>query len=269
MGKRVLAALVGLAVLLPALIWGGMVAVLVIASLALLIAQDEYAGMALPEAKGMGRGILLPGGLAIFLVAALAPDWLIPAVSVGFMLALLVPMFATADVKLAAAQAVRLGFGLIYVPVMLAPLIWIRREEDGLALVFFVLAITWLGDTGAYFAGRFMGKTPLFPRVSPKKTREGLYGGVVFAVAGALGVWWIGGVALPWWSVVALGVVLDLAGVVGDLAESLLKRAFEVKDSGWIMPGHGGILDRIDSLLFSAPLLWVALLIRGQEVLPW
>lgn len=263
MGTRIVAALVGLAVILPALLWGGFPAALVVVSLALLIGQDEYVGMAMPDAKGMGRALLIPGGLAVFLAAVLAPvPSLLPTFSLGLMACMVVPMLRTEDVTKATEQAVRLGFGLVYAPLLLAPLLWIRRESDGLALVILLLVVTWMGDTGAYFAGRFAGKTPLFPRVSPKKTREGLVGGMVFAVLGALAVKALAGIELPWLVVAVLGLLLDVAGVLGDLAESMLKRAFGVKDSGWIMPGHGGILDRIDSLLFSAPLLWACLLLR-------
>jgi phosphatidate cytidylyltransferase len=175
---------------------------------------------------------------------------------------MLVPMFREEDVARAADRAIRYGFGLVYVPVLMAPLALIRGEEHGLALIFLVLASTWLGDTGAYFAGRFFGKTPLFPRVSPKKTVEGVVGGLVLSMIGACVVKYVGDLPFSWVGVAVLGGVLDLAGVVGDLAESMLKRAFGVKDSGWIMPGHGGILDRIDSLLFSAPLLWLVLQVR-------
>lgn len=260
---RILAAVVGLAVVLPALVFGGVPAALVVVSIALLIGQDEYVSMAMPDAKGMGRLLLIPGGLAVFLAAALAPvPMLLPVLGICLMTCLVVPMIRTEDVNKATEQAVRLGFGMVYVPILIAPLIWIRREADGLPLVGFALAVTWLGDSGAYFAGRFAGKTPLFPRVSPKKTREGLVGGVVFAVLGALAMKAFAGINLSWGVMALLGVVLDLAGVLGDLAESMLKRAFGVKDSGWIMPGHGGILDRIDSLLFSAPLLWACLLLR-------
>jgi phosphatidate cytidylyltransferase len=157
---------------------------------------------------------------------------------------------------------VRLGFGLVYVPVLMAPLARIRMEPDGLALIFFLLASTWLGDTGAYFAGRAFGKTPLFPRVSPKKTREGVFGGLLLAVAGAALIKSVSNLDLSWPVVLVLAAVLDVAGVIGDLAESMLKRAFGVKDSGSIMPGHGGILDRIDSLLFTGPLLWAVLQVR-------
>ena len=173
------------------------------------------------------------------------------------MLCLSLPMFARAQVEQGARDAVHLGFGYAYVPMMMAPLALLRQEPDGLGLIFFLLASTWLGDTGAYFAGRAFGKTPLFPRVSPKKTVEGVVGGLLLAVAGAGGFKWLLGVQLSWPVALGAAAVLDVAGVVGDLSESMLKRAFGVKDSGTIMPGHGGILDRIDSLLFTAPLLWV------------
>ena len=265
MGTRIIAGLLGLAILLPALIWGGVTAIIALVAFALAVAQDEYASMAMPEDKLLGRIILIPGGLAVFFAGAFAPDKaLVPALSVSLMLAACIAMLRTTDVTKAAEQAVRMGFGLFYAPVLLSPVVWLRREEDGLALIFMVLAITWLGDTGAYFAGRFTGKTPLFPRVSPKKTREGLIGGILLATVGAVVVKQVGAVDLPWWAVVLLGIVLDIAGVLGDLVESMLKRAFGVKDSGWIMPGHGGILDRIDSLLFSAPLLWICILVRGS-----
>ncbi len=274
MGTRIIAGLTGLAVLLPLIIWGGFYAIFGLAVIALIIAQDEYASMALPEAKGLARAILIPGGVLVFSSAIFAPvPALIPAITLLWILATVVPMLRTEDVNLAAQQAIRLGFGLVYVPLLLAPLLWLRREPDGLTLIFLVLAVTWLGDTGAYFAGRFAGKTPLFPRVSPKKTREGVVGGVVLAVVGALLVKVIGDQLLPWgaeqpialgWiSLILLGIGLDLLGVLGDLVESMLKRAFGVKDSGWIMPGHGGILDRVDSLLFSGPLLWALLQVRA------
>ena len=111
----------------------------------------------------------------------------------------------------------------------------------------------------AYFAGRAFGRRKLYPLVSPKKTWEGFFGGLAGSVIGLLIVRLVG---LSWqWTdltpfdCVVLGVVLGSAAVAGDLSESLMKRAYGVKDSGWIMPGHGGLLDRIDSVLFVAPLL--------------
>lgn len=262
MKQRLVAGLTGLAIILPGIVWGGVPAIAALVGIALLICLEEFAGMAAPDHKKLALVVLAPVGLAIHVAWTWAPDAAPVVSAVGTMLALTVPMLRIPDVEAAARVGTRVGFGLVYAPLMMAPLVWLRREPDGLALVFLVLAVTWLGDTGAYFAGRFAGKTPLFPRVSPKKTREGVVGGVFASVIGACVVKQVGGVDIGWGPLVALAVVLDLAGVVGDLAESLLKRAWGVKDSGWIMPGHGGILDRVDALLFTAPLLWGFILLR-------
>jgi phosphatidate cytidylyltransferase len=262
MGTRIIAGLTGLAVVVPIIVLGGAPSVWWLMLPFVLIALDEYVRMAAPELSLLGKIAYLAGGLGTVTVAVHAPEHLGLALAVLFMACLCVPMFARAEVDIAARQAVRLGFGLVYVPVLMAPLARIRMEPDGLALIFFLLASTWLGDTGAYFAGRAFGKTPLFPRVSPKKTREGVFGGLLLAVAGAALIKSVSNLDLSWPVVLVLAAVLDVAGVIGDLAESMLKRAFGVKDSGSIMPGHGGILDRIDSLLFTGPLLWAVLQVR-------
>jgi phosphatidate cytidylyltransferase len=257
MGARIAAGLVGLALVLPVLIYGGPLGVWWLMLPFLVIALDEYVRMALPHLTLPGRALYHLGGLGLVAVAVFAPRQLLLALPALVMLCLSLPMFARAQVEQGARDAVHLGFGYAYVPMMMAPLALLRQEPDGLGLIFFLLASTWLGDTGAYFAGRAFGKTPLFPRVSPKKTVEGVVGGLLLAVAGAGGFKWLLGVQLSWPVALGAAAVLDVAGVVGDLSESMLKRAFGVKDSGTIMPGHGGILDRIDSLLFTAPLLWV------------
>jgi len=125
----------------------------------------------------------------------------------------------------------------------------------GRSLVFFLLLVVMVGDTGAYYTGKGIGRRPLAPVLSPKKTLEGFFGQLVSSVAVAVAV---GPVLLPrlgMLSAAALGLVLALLGVAGDLFESLLKRSAGVKDASSIFPGHGGVLDRLDSLLFSAPAL--------------
>lgn len=259
---RLVSGLVGLAIVLPILSWGGPHGVFFLMLPFLVIGLDEYVRMAAPGLPLLEKLAYLATGLCVVSVAVYATSWLgvvLPLMTIAFML---VPMFARTDVDVAAHQAVRLGFGLVYVPVLMAPLALVRQEEQGLGLIFFLLASTWLGDTGAYFAGRAFGRTPLFPRVSPKKTREGVLGGLVLAVAGACGFKVLFDLDLSWPLAIVLAAILDVAGVVGDLAESMLKRAFGVKDSGSIMPGHGGVLDRIDSLLFTGPLLWAVLQLR-------
>jgi phosphatidate cytidylyltransferase len=144
-------------------------------------------------------------------------------------------------------------FGVLYVGLTLGCLLLTRSFEGGEFLIFFVFLVTWAGDTGAYYVGMSLGRTPLAPVISPNKTVEGLIGGLILATLAALlaRVWF-----LPTFTVadcLAAGVLLTAAGVLGDLTESALKRGAGVKDSGSLIPAHGGMLDRLDSLLFTAP----------------
>jgi phosphatidate cytidylyltransferase len=127
----------------------------------------------------------------------------------------------------------------------------------GLAWLALVIVVTWLSDTGAYLVGRPLGRHRLIPHVSPNKTWEGFIGGLVCAgLTGALAIWLFGLGVNPLIGAV-VGMLLSLVGVVGDLAESVLKRQAGVKDSGDLIPGHGGMLDRIDALLFTFPAGWL------------
>jgi phosphatidate cytidylyltransferase len=149
-------------------------------------------------------------------------------------------------------------FGVLYVAVLLSYAILIHARPDGPALLFFLLAVTWCGDSGAYVVGRWKGRRPLCPGVSPKKTVEGAAGGFGAGMLAAAACW-----LLFWRSPGPLQALLLGAGVnvlnqLGDLFESLIKRACGVKDSGVLIPGHGGMLDRIDSLLFALPFLYYA-----------
>ncbi len=128
-----------------------------------------------------------------------------------------------------------------------------------------VLAITFLQDTAAYFVGRSLGKHKLAPVLSPKKTVEGAIGGLVGAVAASLICIPLLGLPLSIVSGVVIGIIGGIAGPLGDLAESLIKRQVGLKDIGKIIPGHGGVLDRADSLLFTAPVLYYLILLFAQR----
>jgi phosphatidate cytidylyltransferase len=132
----------------------------------------------------------------------------------------------------------------------------------GMVWPLLLVLIVWGYDTGAYLTGRWLGRTRLIDHISPSKTVEGLAGGLVVATLGAgMGAWLIG---LPAWHPLVIGPVVGLTAQAGDLAESMLKRAAGRKESGFLIPGHGGILDRIDSFLFAAPVLvGYALLFAG------
>ncbi|KKI92601.1 phosphatidate cytidylyltransferase [Bacillus sp. SA1-12] len=128
-------------------------------------------------------------------------------------------------------------------------------HPGGLELVFYALILIWVTDSGAYFVGRAMGKKKLWPEISPNKTIEGAVGGVVFAVIFSWIYHYFTGVLDNYIVVTFMTIFLSVFGQMGDLVESALKRHYQVKDSGTILPGHGGILDRFDSLLFVLPLL--------------
>lgn len=133
--------------------------------------------------------------------------------------------------------------------------------ENGAQLTLFVLVVIWGADVGAYFSGKAIGRHKLAPQVSPKKTWEGVAGGlVVCALVGVAGVWLFG---LAWYRLVPLCILTGLVSVVGDLAVSLFKRNAGVKDSGKLFPGHGGVLDRIDSLTIATP-FFVAAIMYGH-----
>jgi phosphatidate cytidylyltransferase len=125
--------------------------------------------------------------------------------------------------------------------------------NSGLLLLF---AVVWLGDTAAYFGGKSLGRRKLYARVSPKKTLEGSFFGLLGSVLGAFLVDAVWGTPLSWYWLVVAGVAGGVAEQAGDLCESLLKRSAGIKDSGSILPGHGGMLDRIDGLLFGAPVIY-------------
>jgi len=126
--------------------------------------------------------------------------------------------------------------------------------ENGPRLLLFALVITWAADTTAYFVGRAMGQHPLAPHISPKKTWEGSIGSMVgsLIVAWAFGYW----IRIPIGHLVAMAVIGNVAGQMGDLLESAYKRSAGVKDSGGLLPGHGGVLDRIDALILCIPVIW-------------
>jgi phosphatidate cytidylyltransferase len=147
--------------------------------------------------------------------------------------------------------------GFLYGAVGLFAVSAMRLAPDGMAWVIAALVITWANDTAAYFAGRFLGRHKLYPAVSPNKTWEGFAGGLVGSVGGMFITRAFFYPMLTVTDCLFLGIFGGILGPIGDLCESMLKRAYGVKDSGVAIPGHGGILDRIDALIFNAPLVFV------------
>ncbi len=170
----------------------------------------------------------------------------------------------TGSLESAVFAAGQLISGFLFGALGLTALSWLRQGPDGLRWVFCALIATWGNDTTAFFVGRRFGKRKLFAEVSPHKTWEGFAGGMAGSVAGlfvAKGTFFGELTALD---CLIVGVLTGIVGPIGDLSESMLKRTYQVKDSSHIIPGHGGVLDRIDALIFNAPLvLLYARVLRG------
>ena len=269
MKARIVAAFVGLGILLPAVVYGGPTAVTVVVLLALGICMHEYARMAFPYDVGAAFSWLTVAGLVLLWGVHYGPaEHAAPSLAFALIGSFLFVVFRPGDDLSTAADKVgRYMLGIVWIAGLFGFLWRVRglgTDAEGVAWAILALAIGWLGDTGAYFAGRSFGTTKLYPLISPKKTWAGVYGGVVTATAG---VFFFRAMWLPTLTVVdcvVLGVLGCTAGVLGDLSESLVKRAFGVKDAGNLIPGHGGMLDRIDSVLFVAPVVYGYMyLLRG------
>jgi phosphatidate cytidylyltransferase len=149
-------------------------------------------------------------------------------------------------------------FTLAYLPLLATFVVLMLASADGARRVLVFIALTVCNDIGGYFAGILIGRHPLVPRISPKKTWEGLAGSTVVCVGAGIGL-------LPWllhghiWQGAVIGLAAVAAATLGDLVESMIKRDLDIKDMGSVLPGHGGILDRLDSLLANAPVAWLLL----------
>jgi phosphatidate cytidylyltransferase len=144
--------------------------------------------------------------------------------------------------------------GIVYLGVLLGTFVTLRERPDGFWWVLLAFSLTWIIDATAFFVGRAFGRHKWWPRLSPKKTWEGLIGGSIAGIIAAplLGMWWLH--LSPWWGLL-LGLLALVAAPLGDLSVSLFKRMAQAKDSGNLIPGHGGLLDRLDSLLFMFPVV--------------
>lgn len=147
--------------------------------------------------------------------------------------------------------------GIIYIPLFLSYIVLIRNKDNGVLWIFLLLTVVFMGDTGAYYLGSYFGRHKLCPAVSPNKTIEGALGGLAASLGSGALIKTFFLPLLPWGLSLLFFLSIGMAGQVGDLFESQIKRVAHIKDSGAILPGHGGVLDRIDALLFAAPVAYI------------
>jgi phosphatidate cytidylyltransferase len=250
---RALSALVLLPLLGALVLWHESLGLSALVVLVAALALIEYTAIALPTASRQFRAAVVAVGAGTTAALVLAPGqalvWLVVALMATATLTLIDP----GEIPAAGARLGLSTLGVFYIGGLAAPLAILQRDAPrGRAWVLLAVAVTFGNDAGAYFAGRALGRHKLYPKVSPAKSVEGAVGGLVasliimLAVRATLSPWLTVGDCL--WVALPAGVL----GPIGDLVESLIKRSAGVKDSGRLIPGHGGMLDRIDALLFVA-----------------
>ena len=276
--KRVITALVLIPLVLLLLLWGSFLWIVLVTGLVAALSAWEYLSIA------DGNGAKTPRILVLLSIAALfAGIYRDPSLTMSILgvcaVTLLVVCSFRSPIERVLPDTAYSVFGILYCGLTLAaiPLIWVH--PNGPALVVFLLCVVWAGDIVALYVGRNLGRHKLAPRLSPGKTWEGSAGSLAGSVLIALALVALSRYSatfnfsrlgsqltitgsrsypgpLAWW--LGLAIVLNLFAQVGDLVESAIKRGAGVKDSGTLLPGHGGILDRIDALLLAAPALWYA-----------
>jgi len=276
--KRVLTALILIPLVLALVFLGPKwLLTLAIAGVALLAAW-EFLELARRSGANPPRLAVLAAIAGLFAALLLADnfEWLHQTETVFGILSLSLLVYCTffKPVEQVLADAATSVFCLFYVGLTLTALLMLREETNGSSLVTFLLCAVWAGDIVALYVGRALGRHKLAPRLSPNKTWEGALGSVagsLLATGGLLALAHL--FAARWdkvwlsypediWYWMGLAVLVNIAAQGGDLAESALKRSAGVKDSGSLLPGHGGVLDRIDALLVAAPVLWYAQVIH-------
>jgi phosphatidate cytidylyltransferase len=234
---------------------------------ATFLGLKEFYQLTLPHSKkvehalGMGLGLMLSALMAFADVKIVIPFLVFILFSLSFL-----SMITSDDLLSAISKMGVTLLGILYVGFLLSHVSLIRNLVKGQTWVLFLIAVVWTGDISAFLGGSWIGRHKLYPKISPKKTVEGLVGAVLGSVLASL---IFRGLFIPHLHiaiVILVAFILGLLGQLGDLTESMLKRSAQVKDSGGLLPGHGGMLDRLDSFLFTAPFLYYALVYWVKEV---
>ena len=267
MGKREAFAVIAIPLLVATVVWLPSWVFLALLAAAVAVAADELLAMA--RSSGIAVGRWIPLALVVGLLGS-SWRWGLTGTAVASIVAVIViPAVQLANPRAPdgglAGTAVAL-MTVFYAGLCGACLGWLRvlpGDDLGIRLLFFFLATIWAGDSGAYYVGSKLGRHKMSPRISPNKTWEGLAGGVVTTFAAAAAAKLLFALPISWLHIGGLAAILAVAAPLGDLVESQFKRDTRVKDSSSLIPGHGGFLDRTDSLLYAAPPVLGYLLAAG------
>lgn len=253
--KRIISSIVLISIIIATIFmewfFNAVVSFFIVVGLYEFFTMLERKGINIYKYFGIAMGTIIP--LSIMLRFELTKKWELLFI-VLTLLFLIVMQFKRHESSGVIVDISTTVFGILYVSWFFSFLIRIRQLTEGIGFLSAVLLITKLGDIGAYLIGVRFGKTPLIPRISPNKSVEGSIGGLIFSVLGALAAKALLGFSSL--HTVFIGIFLGIIGQLGDLSESLMKRDCQVKDSGNIIPGMGGVLDTMDSLLFTAPVFY-------------
>jgi phosphatidate cytidylyltransferase len=259
--KRWITGIIALPFLIFLIYKGGILFTILISIAALVALWEYYRIVSGSEVRSMSSFIFLWGyGISFAIIWSaflVGPDLSLSLIALNLLVIAVISLFQFKTDQTVLDLLIKQLQGIIYIPVLLSYLVLVRQGSSGMIWVFVLLAVIFAGDTGAYYVGSYWGRHKLSPAVSPGKTIEGSIGGLSANLL-------VGSVAkyfflseLPWALGLLFFLAIGIAGQVGDLFESELKRSSGIKDSGGILPGHGGILDRIDALLFASPVAYI------------
>jgi phosphatidate cytidylyltransferase len=234
--------------------------------LATFLGLREYYNLALPRSKSIERAVGIGLGLILSLIISFgALREISPFLVIILLVLAVLAMAASQDLSSTVSKMGLALFGILFIGFLLAYVSLIRSMSNGTSWVLFLIITVWTGDIFALLSGSFLGRHKLYPKISPNKTFEGLAGAIVGSIIVALAFSWFFIPNLKIGPCILLAIGLAILGQLGDFAESMVKRSAQAKDSGTLIPGHGGMLDRLDSFLFAAPFLHYALLYLFKE----
>jgi phosphatidate cytidylyltransferase len=255
--KRWLTAIVAVPILFGLIIFGGEILFFLLILAVVLLGMEEYTRMSFGEGHPWERwqGFLYAAAVC-FAARTGDPRLLMATVAFSVLVAFMLYLPRIREDRFDILPVQKLVFGILYVPFLAAHLILVRQAPDGVLWIFFILVMAFSGDVAAFYVGRTFGRGKLLPLVSPGKTVEGTLGLFAGSVVFCLLYRQFFFPALPVGHTVAMALAGSVIGQLGDLCESALKRASGAKDSGTLLPGHGGFLDRLDCLVFIGPFVY-------------